>query len=83
MVASDFMQVLTLMPITVVAAFLALKHPDIGGVSGFLEKLPEKNFDWSLVVRSRILWLWVVAAFIQKGMELASCWGRFVAFRER
>ena len=23
-----------------------------------------------------------VAAFIQKGMELASCWGRFVAFRE-
>jgi len=24
-----------------------------------------------------------LAAFIQKGMELASCWGRFVAFRER
>jgi len=24
-----------------------------------------------------------VAAFVQKGMELASCWGRFVAFRER
>jgi kynurenine formamidase len=23
-----------------------------------------------------------IAAFIQKGMELASCWGRFVAFRE-
>jgi arylformamidase len=23
-----------------------------------------------------------VAAFIQRGMELASCWGRFVAFRE-
>ncbi len=23
-----------------------------------------------------------VAAFVQKGMELASCWGRFVAFRE-
>ncbi|MDH3743664.1 MAG: cyclase family protein [Acidobacteriota bacterium] len=24
-----------------------------------------------------------IAAFIQRGMELASCWGRFVAFRER
>jgi arylformamidase len=24
-----------------------------------------------------------VAAFVQRGMELASCWGRFVAFRER
>lgn len=24
-----------------------------------------------------------IGAFIQRGMELASCWGRFVAFRER
>ena len=24
-----------------------------------------------------------IAAFIQKGMELASCWGRFVAFKEK
>lgn len=24
-----------------------------------------------------------IAAFIQRGMELASCWGRFVAFKER
>jgi len=24
-----------------------------------------------------------VGAFVQRGMELASCWGRFVAFRER
>ena len=65
-VASDFMQVLTLMPITLVAAFLALQHPAVGGVSGFFEKLPEKNFDWSLVARSQIVWLWVIAAFLQK-----------------
>ncbi|MEM8933887.1 MAG: cyclase family protein, partial [Acidobacteriota bacterium] len=24
-----------------------------------------------------------VGAFVQRGIELASCWGRFVAFRER
>jgi kynurenine formamidase len=24
-----------------------------------------------------------IAAFVQRGMELASCWGRFVAFREK
>jgi Na+/proline symporter len=65
-VASDFMQVLTLMPITIVAAFLALRHPGIGGVTGFLDKLPQQNFDWSLVANSRIVWLWVIAAFIQK-----------------
>ena len=63
-VASDFMQVLTLMPITVVAAYLALKHT--GGVGNFLEKLPAQNFDWSLVARSKIVWLWVVAVFLQK-----------------
>lgn len=65
-VASDFMQVLTLMPITLVAAWLALQHPEVGGVSGFWEKLPANNFDWSLVARSQIVWLWVFAAFIQK-----------------
>ena len=66
MVASDFMQVLTLMPITIVAAYLALKHPAVGGLSGFFEKIPRNNFDWSLVARSQIVWLWVFAAFIQK-----------------
>jgi len=65
-VASDFMQVLTLMPITIVAAYLALKHPEVGGLSGFWEKLPANNFDWSLVARSQVVWLWVFAAFIQK-----------------
>lgn len=65
-VASDFMQVLTLMPITIVAAYLALKHPAVGGLSGFFEKIPQNNFDWSLVARSQIVWLWVFAAFIQK-----------------
>ena len=65
-VASDFMQVLTLMPITIVAAWLALRHPSVGGVSGFWEKLPANNFDWSLVARSNVVWLWVLAAFIQK-----------------
>ncbi|MDB4767000.1 transporter, partial [bacterium] len=63
-VASDFLQVLTLMPITMVAAYLAIKHT--GGVENFLDKLPAQNFDWTLVGRSRILWLWVIAVFIQK-----------------
>lgn len=65
-VASDFMQVLTLMPITLVAAWLALGHPEVGGLSGFYDKLPANNFDWTLVARSQIVWLWVLAAFLQK-----------------
>ena len=65
-VASDFIQVLTLMPITIVAAYLALRHHDVGGLGGFVDKLPQQNFDWSLVARSQIVWLWVVAVFIQK-----------------
>ena len=65
-VASDFMQVLTLMPITLVAAWLALQHPGVGGLSGFFDKLPANNFDWSLVANSKIVWLWVFAVFLQK-----------------
>lgn len=65
-VASDFIQVLTLMPITIVAAYLALRHHDVGGLGGLVDKLPQQNFDWSLVARSQIVWLWVVAVFIQK-----------------
>ena len=40
-VASDFMQTLLLMSITLVACFLALSHPAVDGLGGLLTKLPE------------------------------------------
>jgi SSS family transporter len=55
----DFVQMLVLMGVTVVTAWLALH--EVGGVSGFVAKLPENSFTWGSVDRSGILWLWFIA----------------------
>ncbi len=63
-VASDFMQVLILMPITVVAAFLALR--EVGGVGEFFAKVPANHFDWTHGTESTLIYLWVGAILIKQ-----------------
>ena len=63
-VAGDFMQMLILMPVTVVAAVLAIAH--VGGWGPFLEKLPRHHLDWSAGARTEILYLWVFAILIKQ-----------------
>jgi SSS family solute:Na+ symporter len=63
-VAGDFIQVLILMPVTIVAAFLALR--EVGGVGAFLERLPAGHLDVSAAFDSPILLLWIVAIFIKQ-----------------
>ena len=63
-VVGDFMQMLILMPVTVVAAVLAVAH--VGGWSSFLEKLPRHHLHWTEGARPEILILWVVAIFIKQ-----------------
>lgn len=67
-VASDFLQVLILMPITVVAAFLALR--EVGGVPAFIEKLPAGHLDVGAVFDSPLMMLWVVAIFIKQWISI-------------
>ncbi|HMP84838.1 MAG TPA: transporter, partial [Verrucomicrobiota bacterium] len=62
--AGDFMQMLILMPVTVVAAFLAIEH--VGGISSFVDKLPKHYFNWQEAVRVEILYLWIIAIFIKQ-----------------
>jgi SSS family solute:Na+ symporter len=63
-VAGDFIQVLILMPVTVVAAFLALRH--VGGISSFLDKLPAGHLDLGKIFESKLMLFWVVAIFIKQ-----------------
>lgn len=63
-VAGDFIQVLILMPVTIVAAFLALRH--VGGVGEFLAKLPAGHLDLSNLFNSKLLLLWVGAILIKQ-----------------
>lgn len=63
-VAGDFIQVLILMPVTIVAAFFALR--EVGGVSAFVEKLPAGHLNVSGLFSSNLMLLWVVAIFIKQ-----------------
>lgn len=63
-VAGDFIQVLILMPVTIVAAFLALR--EVGGVTAFVEKLPAGHLDIAGMFDSNLMLLWVGAIFIKQ-----------------
>ncbi len=69
-VASDFMQVMILIPISIVTAFLAIQAVGGGefltGASQFLDKLPASHLDWSIMLRPQIIIFWVVAMFIKQ-----------------
>jgi SSS family transporter len=62
--AGDFVQMLILMPVTLVAAFLALNH--VGGIQGFTQQVPDHFAHWGKVADWRIIAFWVVATLLQK-----------------
>lgn len=63
-IASDFMQLLIILPIAVVMAFLSIDY--VGGVSSFVDGLPSHHTNWSELADSKIVWLWVVASFCKQ-----------------
>jgi SSS family transporter len=62
--AGDFVQMLILMPVTLVAAFLALAH--VGGIQGFTRQVPSHFAHWGKVADWRIVAFWVAATLLQK-----------------
>jgi Na+/proline symporter len=62
--ASDFVQLLLLMPVTIVAAVLALIH--VGGVGNFVHRVPEHFWHWGKVADSNLIGLWLIAMLLQK-----------------
>ena len=69
-VASDFMQVLTLMPVTLVAAVLAVGR--LGGAGAFLHSLSSTHLDFGRVVSDRVLLLWCVAILAKQFLAVNS-----------
>ena len=63
-ISGDFIQMLILMPVTVVAAFLALR--EVGGVPAFIERLPAGHLDLGSMFNSPLMLLWVVAIMIKQ-----------------
>ena len=69
-VAGSFVQMLILMAISVVTPILVLMHPDIGGLSGMVEKVPSNYFHWTETARPQIIWFWVLAVFLKQVFTL-------------
>jgi solute:Na+ symporter, SSS family len=56
--ASDFVQLLLLLGITMVMVAMTLLHPQVDGLTGLVHKLPPYHFHWTLFERS-----WIVVFF--------------------
>lgn len=63
-VASDFMQVLVLMPISLVAAFFALK--EVGGPVALIERFPADRLLGGNTNYTSLIWIWVVVILIKQ-----------------
>ncbi len=57
--ASDFVQAFLIVTITLCTAILVLMRPEIGGVSGLLEKVPSAHLDWTELARPQLIFLWI------------------------
>lgn len=67
--ASDFVQMFLVVAVTVLVAILALSQPDIGGLSGMLEKRPASHQNWSEFARPQFIALWFLGLMITKIFE--------------
>ncbi|MCC5021829.1 MAG: hypothetical protein J6386_03070 [Candidatus Synoicihabitans palmerolidicus] len=63
-IAGDFVQMLVLMPVTLVAAFLALREVD--GVGPLVEQLPEAHLRLGDLWSSPLMLVWTAAIFIKQ-----------------
>lgn len=62
--ASDFIQVLILMPVCLAVTVLALVR--VGGPAGFMEQLPAGHLDLERLFSQDVLWLWGLAMILKQ-----------------
>ena len=68
-VATDFVQMFLLVAVTAAIAFLALKQPQIGGLSGLIQHAPRQHFNWSEFASPGIIIFWTLALVVTKLFE--------------
>ena len=84
-VASDFVQMLVVVTVTIAACFLALAHPDVGGIAGLVEKVPESHFHWSQLADPKIIIFWTCALILTQGClinNMAEGGSRFIMVKD-
>ena len=63
-IASDFVQVLILIPITIITAVLAVAH--VGGLGIVVEHLSTTKMDFGKFATDDFLWFWCLAIFLKQ-----------------
>jgi SSS family solute:Na+ symporter len=59
--ASDFVQAFLIVTVTICTAVMTLAQPEIGGVTGLMQKVPAAHFNWTELARPELLAVWIVA----------------------
>ena len=59
--ASDFVQAFLIVTITLSTAIMVLARPEIGGITGLVQKVPSAHFHWSELARPELIFAWVAA----------------------
>lgn len=65
-VASDFVQFLIIMVVSVTIALLVLALPEVGGLSGLIRQVPSAHFHWAQADSGSVLFFWGFAIFINQ-----------------
>lgn len=75
--ASDFVQMFLVVTVTLVISAFALHLPDVGGLTGLLEKMPARDIHWGGIARPEFITLWFLALtcnniFMYNTMEMSA-----------
>jgi solute:Na+ symporter, SSS family len=57
--ASDFVQMLLVVSISVLVAFLSLRQPHVGGIVHLLHSLPPAHYHWTMLEREPVLLMYI------------------------
>lgn len=84
LIAGDFVQCLLIILVAVVTAVMVLRMPEVGGMSGLIDKVPVSHFKWSDIEAAEVLWFWGIAIFINQFVSANSVQGgcaRYITVR--
>jgi Na+/proline symporter len=64
--AGDFVQMLVVLIITFIMAWLTLAHEEIGGLVGLFEKIPSRHLDWTEFARPNVIIIFSLVLLINQ-----------------
>lgn len=67
--AGDFVQMMVVLTITILMTILTLQHPDVGGFTELMQRLPEHHFNWTMFDRPWVIVFFAVTLMINQTVQ--------------